>query len=96
MPGGSAIFIDTDPSCTTTDGVVFDCVLAHAPTVDMLSDYTGTLELIVDDTSHISGGCRGLDADGLHWTCFAGQRAVDEGILAQDLLGQASFGPGRG
>lgn len=96
MPGGSAIFEGTEPSCTTTDDVVFDCTLAHAPTVEVQLDYTGSAELIVDDTSHISGGCRGVDVEGLHWTCYVGERAVEEQILAEDLLGQLSLGPGHG
>src|SRR5262245_59015889 len=31
MPGGSWILIGTDPSCTTTDDVVYECTLAHPP-----------------------------------------------------------------
>ena len=96
MPGGSAIFTGTQPTCTTEDDVVFDCTLAHAPTVEVLDDYTGSAQLIVDETSHINGGCRGVDAEGLHWTCYVGQRAVDEAILSQDLLGQVSLGPSYG
>ena len=96
LPGGSAIFESTNPSCTSSDGVVFDCTLASAPTVEVLDDYTGTLEPFIDSTSHIAGGCRGITADGLHWTCYAGDRAVEEGIIGSDFLGELSQGPGRG
>ena len=95
MPGGSVIFTGTDPSCTTTDGIEFDCVLAHAPTAEVLDDYVGTTETIVDDGSIVNGACVGEDADGLHWTCYIGQRAVDEGLVGQDFLGQRS-GPSYG
>jgi hypothetical protein len=96
MPGGSAIFEGTHPTCESGDGITFTCVLASAPTVEVLSDYTGTKELIVDSQGLIAGGCIGQDLAGLHWTCYVGQRAADEGILAPDLLGQPSNGPGHG
>jgi hypothetical protein len=58
-------------------------------------EYNGRLELIVDDQSRVAGGCVGQDDAGMHWTCYVGERAVDEGIVGADLLGQPS-GPGRG
>ena len=96
LPGGSAIFEGTSPSCSSSDGVVFDCTLASAPTEEVLADYTGTLEPFIDDTSHIAGGCRGITADGLQWTCYVGDRAVEEGIIGADFLGEISLAPGRG
>jgi hypothetical protein len=96
LPGGSMIFQGTNPSCSSTDGVVFECTLASAPTEEVSNDYTGAAELFVDKDLNIAGGCRGRSADGLKWTCFLGQRAVDEEILAADLLGQYSPTPGRG
>ena len=96
LPGGSMIFQGTNPSCSSTDGVVFRCTLASAPTTDVLNDYTDAAELFVDTHLNIAGGCRGRSADGLQWTCYLGQRAVDEGILAADLLGQYSPSPSRG
>jgi hypothetical protein len=96
LPGGSMIFQGTNPSCTSTDNIVFQCTLASAPTQDALSDYTDSAQLFVDADLDIAGGCRGQSADGLHWTCYLGQRAVDEGILAADLLGQHEAAPGRG
>jgi len=96
LPGGSVLFTGTDPSCTSGDGVVFDCTLASAPTAEVQDDWTGAAELFVDADANIAGGCRGLDPAGLHWTCYVGQRAVQEQILAADLLGQHTSGPGRG
>ncbi len=96
LPGGSMIFQGTNPTCSSTDGVVFDCTLASAPTQEVLNDYTNAAELFVDADLDIAGGCRGKSADGLQWTCYVGQRAVDEQILAADLLGQYSPSPGRG
>ena len=96
LPGGSMIFQGTNPSCSSSDGVVFQCTLASAPTEDVQADYTNTAELFVDQDLNIAGGCRGQSADGLAWTCYLGQRAVDEGILSADLLGQYSPSPGRG
>jgi len=96
LPGGSMIFQGTNPSCTSTDGVVFQCTLASPPTQEVQDDYTNSAQLFVDADSNIAGGCRGQSADGLHWTCYLGQRAVDEEILAADLLGQHEAGPSRG
>ena len=97
LPGGSAIFEGTNPSCTShDDGIVFDCTLASAPTEEVLDDYTGAAELFVDANKNIAGGCRGITADGLQWTCYAGERAVEEGIIGPDFLGEFSPGPSRG
>jgi hypothetical protein len=122
MPGGTWIFSRTNPTCTTTDDVVYDCTLTNPPRpertdityrrIDRQSDgswlispeasprvipgeYRGRRELITDDESRIAGGCIGQDDAGMRWTCFVGERAVDEGILSADLLGQPS-GPGLG
>ena len=97
LPGGSAIFEGTNPSCTShDDGIVFDCTLSSAPTVEVLDDYTDAAELFVDANKNIAGGCRGLTADGLRWTCYVGDRAVQEGILSADLLGEYAPEPGHG
>lgn len=96
MPGGSVMFTDTSPSCQTQDDVVFTCTLQHAPTEEVQDSYLGTLEPIVDEASVVNGGCRGEDAAGLHWTCYLGERAVTEGIIGPDFLGQPTTGPGRG
>ncbi|TDB70031.1 hypothetical protein E1165_26955, partial [Micromonospora sp. KC723] len=36
MPGAAVIFEGTDPSCTTTNHIVFDCTLSRAPKSDAL------------------------------------------------------------
>jgi hypothetical protein len=122
MPGGSWIFIGTEPTCTTTDEVVYDCTLGNSPRPEWTNvsyrridtrrdgsweispsesphlidgEYNGRLELIVDDQSRIAGGCVGQDDAGMHWTCYVGEGAVDEGVVTAELLGQPS-GPGRG
>lgn len=59
MPAGSAIFEGTDPTCTAvTDGVEYRCVLASAPTEEVLDPYRGMKQLTVNlnDTT-MSGGC---------------------------------------
>ncbi|WP_225852047.1 hypothetical protein [Micromonospora sp. AMSO12t] len=113
MPGAAVIFEGTDPSCTTTDHVVFDCTLSRAPKSDVLpnpakrekvktaprpaaTDYTDVKHAFVDDQGNIAGGCKGVDAAGLHWVCYAGQRAVTEGVIAQRLLGEHLDSPARG
>ena len=96
LPGGSMIFQGTNPTCTSADNIVFQCTLASAPTEEVEDDYTNSAQLFVDSDLNIAGGCRGQSADGLHWTCYLGQRAVDEQILAADLLGQHEPAPGRG
>jgi len=96
LPGGSMIFQGTNPTCPSADNIVFQCTLASAPTEEVEDDYTNSAQLFVDSDLNIAGGCRGQSADGLHWTCYLGQRAVDEQILAADLLGQHEPAPGRG
>lgn len=96
MPGSSVIFIGTDPTCTTKDSVEFDCTLASAPTEEILDDYTGTKETFNDADENIAGGCIGQDSAGLHWTCYAGEKAVEMDIISKDFLGQHTNGPARG
>lgn len=96
MPGGTVMLAGTHPKCITTDGVAFQCTLEHTPTGEVApGDFLDTIEVMVGDDSRVSGGCRSQDADGLHWTCYLGQRAVDEGMIGQDFLGQKA-GPGVG
>ena len=97
LPAGSALFIGTDPSCTTVDDHQFHCVLKSAPTVEYLEgSYVGSKMLTVDATKHIDGGCIARSADGLDWDCYLGEAAVDHGILVRDLLGQYQPGPSHG
>jgi hypothetical protein len=96
MPGSSVIFIDTDPTCTKKSDIEFDCTLGKAPSKEVLDDYTGTKETFNDADDNIAGGCIGQDAAGLHWTCYAGKKAVEMDIIGKDLLGQHTNGPAAG
>lgn len=96
MPGSSVIFIDTDPTCTKKSSIEFDCTLGKAPSKEILDDYTGTKETFTDDKDNIAGGCIGQDAAGIHWTCYAGKKAVEMDIIGPDLLGQHTNGPAAG
>ncbi|GIG85616.1 hypothetical protein [Plantactinospora endophytica] len=112
MPGAAAIFQGTDPTCTTEDNVVFTCTLDRAPhdplpdlskipeakrpRVPIVRDFTDRKEAFTDERGNVAGGCVGEDAAGLRWTCYAGQRAVDEGILGEGLLGEHLPTPARG
>jgi hypothetical protein len=95
MPGSSAIFIGTDPTCTTKDNVEFDCTLAKAPG-NAINDFTGVKETFTDAKDNIAGGCIGQDAADMRWTCYAGERAVEMDIISRDFLGQHSEGPAVG
>jgi hypothetical protein len=96
MPGSSVIFIDTDPTCTKKSDVEFDCTLAKAPSKEILADYKGTKETFNDADDNIAGGCIGQDSAGLHWTCYAGKKAVEMDIIGPALLGQHTNGPAAG
>ena len=96
MPAGAVIFDQTDPTCVAgSDGSVFHCTLASAPSADSgISEYSGTKEVLVAG-GVVVGGCIGQDAAGLTWDCYLGQDAVDKEIVSKDFLGEPA-GPGRG
>lgn len=96
MPGSSVIFIGTDPSCTTKNSVEFTCTLGKAPSKEIQDDYTGSKQTFNDKDDNIAGGCIGQDEAGLHWTCYAGEKAVEMDIIGKDLLGQHTNGPAAG
>jgi hypothetical protein len=58
--------------------------------------WRGVGEPTVDSTSHVNGGCRGLDAAGMTWQCYIGEAAVEEGIISRQFLGERVRGPGVG
>ncbi len=93
MPAGGVIFDQTHPSCTANRDGSYACTLSSVPAPEV-SDFTGTKEVLVVD-GKAAGGCLGLDAAGMTWTCYVGQDAVDHEIISQDFLGQPA-GPGRG
>lgn len=96
MPGSAAVFVGTNPTCTTSDHVSFQCTLQSAPSNDTLLSYVGSMETFQDASGDIAGGCIGQDVAGLVWTCYAGQAAVAHGIISPALLGQHESGPASG
>jgi len=97
MPAGAVIFKGTHPSCVASADGSFACSLATAPDgIDAATkgDYAGTIEVLVVD-GKAAGGCIGLDAAGMSWTCYVGQDSVDHGMITKDFLGEPA-GPGRG
>ena len=96
MPAGAVIFDQTDPTCVAgSDGTVFHCTLAAAPSTDSgISEFSGTKEVLVAG-GVVVGGCIGQDGAGLTWDCYLGQDAVDKEIITKDFLGEPA-GPGIG
>lgn len=86
LPNG-AVLQGIVPSCTTTDSIEYDCTIESYPDRTEGFDWTGYAAAIVDETSHVSGGCRAASADALQWKCYIGQRAVDEQIVGPYYLG---------
>jgi hypothetical protein len=86
LPAGGQIQGIT-PSCTTTDSIVYDCTIPEYPADGRGPDMTGFGTIIVDDTSHVSGGCRSTSVDATRFTCYVGQRAIDEQVVNADFLG---------
>ena len=75
------------PSCTTVDSIEYDCTIDAYPAPLGGLDMTGYVTEIVDDTSHVSGGCRSIAPDALTWTCYVGQAAIDQQIVGANYLG---------
>ena len=95
LPAGAAIFEGIEPACRAVDEVVFDCTLPSAPAPEV-TDFTGTIEPIVDATKHVSGACVGQASDGLRWRCYLGEEAVRRELISADFLGEYAPTPGRG
>jgi hypothetical protein len=99
IPTGTWALMDTHPRCTTVrTNVEYDCVLATLPKERDIpaGAWKGAVEPTVDDTKHVNGGCRSLNADGTHWRCYIGQEAVRQRIIGPDFLGEPYLTPGRG
>jgi hypothetical protein len=58
------------------------------------ANYEGAIEVLSSSDLVVSGGCVGQDRAGTEWLCYVGQRAVDEGLIAQDFLGYQQPAPG--
>lgn len=90
LPDG-AVLNGIEPTCTaTTDEMVFKCTIPAFPEPLGTLDYTGYVTEIVDDTSHVSGGCRATNPDATAYLCYIGQRAIDEQTMSEDRLGDQS------
>lgn len=97
LPGGSAMFIGTHPTCTPVSDQQFRCVLQFAPTVEFIvGSYFGAKMQSVDTSNHVDGGCIATSDNGLAWDCYLGRAAVTHGILDQSLLGQYQPQPSHG
>jgi len=87
LPDG-AVLNGIAPTCTaTTDEMVFKCTIPAFPEPVGTLDYTGYVAAIVDDTSHVSGGCRATNPDATAYLCYIGQRAIDEQTIGENHLG---------
>ncbi|MEN9644254.1 MAG: hypothetical protein RL238_923 [Actinomycetota bacterium] len=95
LPDG-ATFMGLSPLCTTAIEGIYDCTIDEFPVGARAADVTGYVNYIVDDTSHVSGGCRALNADGTRLTCYLGQLAVDQDIVSAGFLGDWVPGPAQG
>ena len=98
LPAGSVVFAGVNPTCETTDkaGDTLSCAVDGGLKSTEVSDWTGTIETFTSPDSTIGGACRSQDARGAEWTCFVGQKAVDENLLGPDMIGLHVDGPLRG
>lgn len=80
------------PSCTTDDGLEFECHVEGYRYVsgydDHGFDHTNEIQNLVTADEITSGACRAITADGNTWHCALGQRAIDLGLLLPQTLGQ--------
>jgi hypothetical protein len=95
LPDG-ATFMGLSPLCTTAIEGIYDCTIDEFPVGARTGDVTGYVNIIVDNTSHVSGGCRASNANGTRLTCYVGQLAVDHDIVSAGFLGDWVAGPAQG
>jgi hypothetical protein len=88
MTETALIFAGTTAHCTTSDNVVFHCTLSDTPHGEPGVSYVKGALYEYAVANVVAGGCRGEDAEGLTWTCYAGQAAVDHGVIGPGLLGE--------
>ena len=99
IPSGTLVLMGTNPVCTTVRAnVEFDCVLSRAPRQGDIQAgaWKGTVEPTVDRNKRVNGGCRSLDAEGIHWRCYVGEEAVRRQIIGPGFLGEFAPQPGVG
>lgn len=86
LPGGTLALAGTTPSCEVVqEGIEYHCTLDRPPFPEFDS-WLGVAEAAVWE-GRVIGGCRGLTVDGREWQCYLGQAAVEQEIIAADLLG---------
>jgi hypothetical protein len=98
LPQGTRMLIGTNPTCTVVRAnVEYDCRLASIPVGEIeRGQFKGTVEPTVDDSKHVNGGCRALNADGTRWRCYVGEEAVRQKIIGAGFLGEYAPEPGVG
>jgi len=85
LPEGGLNLAGQVPTCREVTAEEYGCVLLTSfdPT-DAAGDYVyelGIVETYVNDSSLIAGGCRSTSIDARQWSCYVGQRAVDENLV---------------
>jgi hypothetical protein len=99
LPAGTLSLAGTEPDCTVVrQDVEYHCVLARppAPEIDGFDSWMGAAEPTVDASKHVNGGCRSLNAEGTEWSCYIGEEAVRQQIIAPGFLGEYAPAPGVG
>jgi hypothetical protein len=96
LPAGTLALAGTEPACeVVVQDVEYHCTLERPPAPEF-PDWLGAVEPTVDATKHVNGGCRSLASDGLEWQCYIGEAAVEQEIVAADVLGQYAPEPAVG
>jgi hypothetical protein len=96
---------------TLREGIEYECALGKAPREEtyepgiiwtppdtpraQAGHWRGVVEVTVDASGHVNGGCRAEDPEGTSWRCFLGEESVRQGLVGQAFLGKAA-GPLRG
>jgi hypothetical protein len=80
------------PMCTTRDGIEFDCLVEGYRNAGGYDDgginHTGEVQVVINGTSIVSGGCRSTSADGSTWHCALGERSVELEMVSASYLGE--------
>jgi hypothetical protein len=83
LPDGGLWLGGQVPMCQKVYDDQYDCMLTEPWPGDVPNyDDTGYLDVYLNSSSIIAGGCRAVSADAQHWFCYVGERAVEEGVLA--------------
>jgi hypothetical protein len=97
MPAGTKFLVGTTPKCEVVEeGVEYRCTIAGHFESEIDGSLKGTVEPTVDASKHVNGGCRSLTDDGREWSCYVGEKAVEQQIIGKDFLGEYAPAPGVG